>query len=113
METLSQENADFLSAMSQEYVEELVDFLREQISDSQIGLASSTIMQNIDGVILRFLARMFPTTFGQNLKNYNQFQQYFSLIQKDGEDLAIYSIYNKTGYFIGSFRESIKNNMKI
>ena len=91
MEALSQENADFLSAMSQEYAEELVDFLREQISDSQIGLASSTIIQNIDGVILRFLARMFPTTFGQNLKNYNQFQQYFGLVEREKESMSRYS----------------------
>jgi hypothetical protein len=66
-------------------------YLKDQISDSNISLANGTIMYDIDGRILRFLARMFPTSFGRNLKNYNEFMNYFSWVDDGDINLRINS----------------------
>jgi hypothetical protein len=48
-------------------------------------------MYDIDGRILSFLAKLFPASFGKNLKNYKEFMNYFSLVEQDEIDLERYS----------------------
>jgi hypothetical protein len=64
------------------YKQEIVSYLKNQISESRIGLANNTIMYNIDGIIIKFLSKMFPVTFSKNLHNYNEFQKYFSWVDQ-------------------------------
>ena len=75
---LTQEQIDFLKWTQNLYKSELVFYLKNQISESNIWWANNTIMYNIDGKIVGYLAKMFPITFGKNLQNYNEFQKYFS-----------------------------------
>ena len=91
MENLSFEQIQSLQILQERYKYDLVKYLKNQISDSNISLANGTIMYDIDGRILRFLARMFPTSFGKNLKNYNEFMYYFSWVDDDEIDLGRYS----------------------
>ena len=80
-----------LEILDNNYKYELVSYLKNQISDSNISLANNTIMYDIDWKILRFLAKLFPTSFSKNLKNYNEFMNYFSLVKEDDVDLSRYS----------------------
>ena len=91
VENLSSEQVQSLQILQEGYKYDLVSYLKNQISDSNISLANGTIMYDIDGRILRFLARMFPTSFGKNLKNYNEFMYYFSWVDEDEIDLGRYS----------------------
>ncbi len=43
------------------------------------------LMKNINGKLVKLLANAFPTIFGRNLKNYNEFEKYFSM--EDNENL--------------------------
>lgn len=90
IEKLSSQQMDQIQSLQDKYKNELVLYLKDQISDSNISLANGTIMYDIDGRILRFLARMFPTSFGRNLRNYNEFMNYFSLVDEDEIDLTRY-----------------------
>jgi hypothetical protein len=90
IEKLSSQQMDQIQSLQDEYKNELVSYLKDQISDSNISLANGTIMYDIDGRILRFLARMFPTSFGRNLRNYNEFMNYFSWVDEDEIDLTRY-----------------------
>ena len=89
-ENLMQDQQDFINWAQSLYKLELVSYLKNQISDGKIGWANNTVMYNIDGKIIGFLARMFPTTFGRNLENYNEFQKYFSWTDET-VDLGRYS----------------------
>jgi hypothetical protein len=60
----------------------LVSYLKNQISDNEMSLANSRVMYNIDGKVIKWLARMFPASFTKNLRNYNEFQNYFSWIDE-------------------------------
>ena len=90
IEKLSSQQMDQIQSLQDKYKNELVSYLKDQISDSNISLANGTIMYDIDGRILRFLARMFPTSFGRNLRNYNEFMNYFSRVEEDEIDLTRY-----------------------
>jgi len=90
IEKLSSQQMDQIQSLQDKYKNELVSYLKDQISDSNISLANGTIMYDIDGRILRFLARMFPTSFGRNLRNYNEFMNYFSWVDEDEIDLTRY-----------------------
>lgn len=90
IEKLSSQQMDQMQSLQDKYKNELVSYLKDQISDSNISLANGTIMYDIDGRILRFLARMFPTSFGRNLRNYNEFMNYFSWVDEDEIDLTRY-----------------------
>ena len=90
IEKLSSQQMDQIQSLQDKYKNELVLYLKDQISDSNISLANGTIMYDIDGRILRFLARMFPTSFGRNLRNYNEFMSYFSWVDGDEIDLTRY-----------------------
>ena len=66
--------------MEKSYKNEVVSYLKEQISVSNIVWANNTMMYNIDGKIIKILSKMFPSTFSKNLQNYNEFQKYFSRV---------------------------------
>ena len=74
------------------YKYDLVEYLKDQISESNIGWANNTIMYNIDGKIIKFLVKLFPATYSRNLRNYNEFQEYFSWIDGDEINLSRYSL---------------------
>ena len=44
------------------------------------------------GKIIKFLVKLFPATFSRNLRNYNEFQEYFSWIDGDEINLSRYSL---------------------
>ncbi len=91
VDELANDQAEHLELEQYGYKYDFVSYLKNQISESSISLASNTMMRNIDGKIIRYLARMFPTTFGKNLRNYNEFQKYFSWIDTDEVVLGRYA----------------------
>lgn len=109
---LSEEYIDFLKWIQNSYKSELVFYLKNQISKNNMWLANNTIMYNIDGKIVRFLAKMFPITFGKNLQNYNEFQRYFSWFDEK-VDLSRYDVKDLEESWWGkkSLRWYIKENM--
>lgn len=110
---LSDVENEILLWIKEWYEYELVWYLRNQISDSHISLANNTLMYNIDGVILKFLARLFPTSFSRNLSNYNEFQKYFSLIENT-TNLSRYSLNERSEKWeFKSFWNGLKKNMSI
>ena len=76
-EILTTEEKSWLDDVENSYKIDVISHLKNQISDSNMNRANNTIMYDIDGKIIGFLARMFPTTFGKNLDNYKEFQKYF------------------------------------
>lgn len=90
-EVLLSQEIEELQSLQDGYKYDLVHYLKNQISDSNISLANGTIMYDIDGRILWFLARMFPTSFGKNLKNYKEFMYYFSFVDWNEINLERYS----------------------
>ena len=112
VKNLSSEQLEQIQKVQDWYKYDLVSYLKDQISESNISLANGTIMYDIDGRILRFLAKMFPTSFGKNLKNYNEFMYYFSLVDQDELDLWRYYKMNKwwsTNSMLKTMKEGIKN----
>ena len=112
VENLSSEQLEWLQNLQDGYKYELVSYLKDQISESSISLANGTIMYDIDGRILRFLARMFPASFGKNLKNYNEFMYYFSWVDGDEIDLWRYSMKNPSGWTMGSMLRTMKDGFR-
>jgi hypothetical protein len=94
VEVLSSEELENLENLQEKYKYDLVWYLKNQISESNIALANGTIMYDIDGRILRFLAKMFPASFGKNLKNYSEFMYYFWRVDQWEMDLWRYSMKN-------------------
>lgn len=110
-ENLSDEEVEELGGLQDEYKYDLMLYLKNQISDSNISLANGTIMYDIDGRILKFLAKMFPTSFWKNLKNYKEFMDYFSLVDQDEIDLERYS--NKNNWWwMGPMLKTMKDGLK-
>lgn len=105
------EEQDWLEWVQDTYKYEVVSYLKNQISDSKIGLANNTIMYNIDGKIIKYLSKMFPVTFNDNLQNYNEFQKYFSWSEWSEVDLGRFSMQQLTWESVGSFWWSLKDNM--
>ncbi len=111
-ENLTQDQLDFINWAQSMYKSELVSYLKNQISDSKIGRANNTIMYDIDGRIIRLLVKLFPISFGKNLRNYNEFQKYFGLA--DGwVDLGRYEMKQWTWWSITSVWWSVKGNMSV
>lgn len=108
LENLSSEELEQLQDLQDGYKYELVLYLRNQISESNILLANGTIMYDIDGRILRFLARMFPASFGKNLKNYNEFMYYFSWVDQGEVGLWRYSMKNAWWWTMWSMIKTVK-----
>lgn len=111
-ENLTQAQMDWLNSAQKIYKYELVYYLKNQISESKIGWANNTVMYNIDGKIIGFLAKMFPVSFGGNLDNYNEFQKYFSRLD-EWVDLGKYSVDYWSWVSMGSIWWNFKDNMSI
>lgn len=110
-EILSSDQQEELGNLQDGYRYDLVFYLKNQISESNISLANDTVMYDIDGRILRFLAKMFPASFGKNLKNYNEFMYYFSWVDQSKMNLWRYSMKN-SWWTMGSMFRTIKEGMK-
>lgn len=113
LEDPTPENLEFMQWIFKWYQVDLVNYLKNQISDSKISLAHNTVMYKIDWTIIKFLAKMFPTSFSKNLRNYNSFQYYFSLVQDDVVDLSRYNMWDKYWNSVDSFWNSVWNNVKL
>lgn len=113
-QNLTQEQQDWIEWIQNLYKADLVSYLKNQIAESNIWWANNTIMYNIDGKIIWFLARMFPVTFGKNLRNYNEFQKYFSWVD-EWVNLSKYSMSELewNGWDGISVWWYIKNNMNM
>jgi hypothetical protein len=111
-ENLSTDEKIELIWIQEIYKQDFISYLKDQISDSKISLANNTIMYNIDWVIIKILAKMFPITFDNNLKNYNEFQKYLWDFN-DEIDLSRYTIKQWAWESIDSMRWNIKSNMNI
>ena len=109
-QNLTQEQQEWLEWIHNSYKFELVSYLKNQISESNIWWANNTIMYNIDGKIIWFLAKMFPVTFSKNLHNYNEFQKYFSWTNKP-VNLSKYNL-EQPKWSNDSFLESMKDGIK-
>lgn len=108
-ENLSDNQKEWLEWVQEWYKYELVSYLKDQISESNIWWANNTIMYNIDWKIIKYLSRMFPVTFADNLDNYNEFQKYFSRF--DGWiNLRKYSTEQSYWSWFSSVWNSLKRN---
>ena len=113
MENIKIEEVDEVRILNERYEYEFVSYLKNQISESNISLANNTVMYDIDGRILKFLARMFPTSFWKNLKNYNEFMKYFSLVEENDIVLSRYTQENKSWEWMFSLFLRIRKNFRI
>ena len=113
VDVMTQDQMEELKIEQYQYKYELVSHLKNQISESSISLASNTVMRNIDGKIIRYLARMFPTTFGRNLRNYNEFQKYFSWVDNGEVVLGRYATKRDTEWGMKTLWKNIWGNMRI
>ena len=111
-DNLTQDQQDWIDWVQKSYKYELVSYLKNQISESNIGWANNTVMYNIDGKIIKFLAKMFPVSFSRNLHNYNEFQKYFSWMD-EWSDLGRYSMKQGLWYSISSIWWNMKESMNI
>ena len=111
-EILAQDEKNWLIWVQDLYKKDLVYYLKSQISESNIWWANNTIMYNIDGKIIKFLAKMFPATFSKNLRNYNEFQKYFSRFGDYWGDLGRYTMNQWSWGSLGSLRWNLQDNME-
>jgi len=109
---LTQDQQDWISWVQESYKYELVSYLKDQISESKIWRANNTVMYNIDGIIIKYLAKMFPVSFSKNLHNYKEFQKYFSRVD-EWVDLGRYSMNQGSWYSISSIWWNMKESMDI
>lgn len=105
-------SSDLLDRVKYEYLMDLTRHLHNQIDSEQISFANTEIMQKADGALLRFLARIFPTTFGQNLSNYNEFQKYFDMVEDDKKIQRDYEV-SQTWWDSWWLRNNLKNGISI
>lgn len=110
VQDLTPEYLEFMQRIYKLYQVDLIDYLKNQISDSKISLAHNTVMYKIDWTIINFLARMFPTTFSRNLRNYDAFQYYFSLVPDNEINLARYNTDSNKKISTKLFLKTIRNN---
>ena len=108
-----EEILDLVDSLNEEYKYELVYYLKNQISESDISLANNTIMYNIDWVLLKFLAKIFPTSFSKNLKNYKEFMDYFALIEWNEVNLKRFSKKNESWISVFSLFSKMINDVSI
>lgn len=105
------ELVNLVDSLNEKYKYELVYYLKNQISESNISLANNTIMYDIDGKILKFLAMVFPASFSKNLKNYKEFMSYFSLIEWNDVDLWKFSKNDSRWISMFSLFSELKNDI--
>ena len=111
-ENLTEEQQNWIESVQESYKFELVSHLKDQISESNISWANNTVMYNIDGKLIKFLAKMFPVSFSKNLRNYNEFQKYFSRVD-EWVDLGRYSMKQWLWYSISSIWWNMRESMDI
>jgi len=115
---LSGDDLQWLKSLQYEYNEELVNYLKKQISWNN-SWKNNAILYKIDETIIRFLCRIFPTSYTKNLDNYNEFQSYFSLVSSNDTGLFTYSdsfidsSQDKSNITVGSLMSNFRNNMRI
>lgn len=109
---LTSNQLEFVQNLYKWYQLDLFDYLNNQISDSKISLANNTVMYNIDWIVIKFLARMFPASFSRNLRNYNLFQYYFSLVRDEEINLIRYNTYTNEGFSNNSIWKIFRDNIK-
>ena len=108
---LSQTEQERIEWSQSSYKHDLVSYLKNQVWESNIRRANNTIMYNIDGIIIKFLAKLFPVTFSKNLNNYNEFQKYFNLIEGNEINLVRYNTTQLTWQSINSFWWTLRDNI--
>ena len=113
VEDLTQEQQEWMETQQYAYKYDLVSHLKKQISRGNMSLATNTIMRDVDGKLIGYLARMFPTTFGKNLRNYNEFQKYFGLVSEDKVVLGRYSSKQQSWWSMKSLWNNLRKNMGI
>jgi len=111
IEMLDQKQQERIIWIQSWYKSELVSHLKWQIAKSNIAWANNTIMYNIDGKLIQFLSKMFPNTFGNNLRNYKEFQKYFGWFD-NWVDLGRYSLKHWSQSF-GLLWWKMKENMNV
>lgn len=107
----SSEELQELKILQESYNEELVDYLKNQISGKSVSLVNSEVMYRLDGKIIRFLSRIFPTSYSNNLRNYNEFQKYFALMENDSIELWKYSNWGEYYTPNASLWKDLKKNI--
>ena len=112
-DVMTQDQNENLKIEQYQYKYDLVSHLKSQISESNISLASNTVMRNIDGKFIRYLARMFPMTFTRNLHNYSEFQKYFGWVDNDEVILGRYASKRNTEWGMKSLWKYVWGNMRI
>ena len=111
---LSIEQQNWLQWIQYNYKYNLVSYLKNQISDNEMSLANSSVMYNIDGKVIKWLARMFPASFTKNLRNYNEFQNYFSWVDEwENIGLGKYKIKQGDSWSFSYFWDNLVGNMKV
>lgn len=113
MAVLSEDEQEQIEMIQNVYKHDFVEYLKDQISENNMSLANNTIMYNIDWKIIKFLVKLFPASFSKNLRNYNEFQYYFSWDSWDDIDLGRYSLEQMSWWSVKSFRENLKSWMQI
>jgi len=108
----SEEDLLWIKWLQDEYNIHLVSYLKNQISDNDMGLINNRIMYKIDGMIIKFLCLIFPTSYTKNLHNYQEFQNYFSLVSEDNFEFVSYWKQQES-LSINSLWENMKKNMGI
>lgn len=112
IDILNDSQKEWLNEIEKNYKYDVVSYLKEQISVSNIWWANNTMMYDIDGKIVKILSKMFPSTFSKNLDNYNEFQKYFSWIDWWVNVGRYYNV-ELTWQSINSTRWGLRSNMII
>lgn len=108
---LDEKSLDFLQIFQDNYRSDLVLYLENQISDWNVSVVNNTIMRNIDWKLLAILAKFFPVSYWDNLKNYKEFQKYFAL---SNEKIELWTFSkNLNSNPTNSLWKGLVNNMKI
>lgn len=110
---LSDDELDLLDGLQDAYKLKLVSYLKKQISGDEISLVNTSIMYSVNGTILKFLVKMFPASFSKNLRNYNKFQEYFSLVPSDEYKNYTTSLQRGNQLDVDSFFWDLRDNMEI
>lgn len=109
---INEEINQIINNKQKKYSNDLIKYLKDQISKNNISSFNNTTIHNINWYIIKILANIFPTFFQQNLDNYNQFQFYFSLNE---EKILNYDKYQLNNSWISTkfTLSQIKDNINI
>ena len=70
-------------------------------------------MYNLDGKLLKILAKLFPATFSRNLHNYNEFQKYFSMLPNNQVNINQHFKHNESTIHTDTLWSDIKENAQV